>query len=80
MNYESLRKYKVGIYIKFRHMLRGKIFERNEEIGIGGQICPLPVCLGLNICKSINKPLQFACPYHILSYVAKPLDHHFIGE
>ena len=47
MNYESLRKYKVGIYIKFRHMLRGKIFERNEEIGIGGQICPLPVCLGL---------------------------------
>ena len=48
MNYESLRKYKVGIYIKFRHMLRGKIFERNEEIGIGGQICPLPVYLGLN--------------------------------
>ena len=47
MNYESLCKYKVGIYIKFRHMLRGKIFERNEEIGIGGQICPLPVCLGL---------------------------------
>ena len=47
MNYESLRKYKVGIYIKFRHMLRGKIFERNEEIRIGGQICPHPVCLGL---------------------------------
>ena len=47
MNYESLRKYKVGIYIKFCHMLRGKIFEKNEEIRIGGQICPLPVCLGL---------------------------------
>ena len=30
-------------------MLRGKIFERNEEIGIGGQICPLPVCLGLRL-------------------------------
>ena len=28
-------------------MLRGKIFEKNEEIRIGGQICPLPVCLGL---------------------------------
>ena len=48
MNYESLRKYKVGIYIKFHHMLRGKIFEINEEIKVGGQICPLPVCLGLN--------------------------------
>jgi len=47
MNYESLRKYSVGNYIKFRHMLRGKIFERNEEIRIGGQICPQPVCLGL---------------------------------
>ena len=47
MNYESLRKYKVGIYIKFCHMLRGKIFEKNKEIRIGGQICPLPVCLGL---------------------------------
>ena len=48
MNYESLRKYKVGIYIKFCHMLRGKIFEINEEIKVGGQICPLPVCLGLS--------------------------------
>ena len=51
MNYESLRKYKVGIYIKFRHMLRGKIFERNEEIRIGGQICSLPVCFGLKVCE-----------------------------
>ena len=42
MNYESLRKYKVGIYIKFCHMLQGKIFERNEEIRMGGQICPPP--------------------------------------
>ena len=25
----------------------GKNFEKNEEIRIGGQICPLPVCLGL---------------------------------
>ena len=49
MNYESLRKYKVGIYIKFCHMLRGKIFEINEEIKVGGQICPLPVCLGLKV-------------------------------
>jgi len=30
-------------------MLRGKIFEKNKEIRIGGQICPLPVCLGLSI-------------------------------
>ena len=30
-------------------MLRGKIFEKNEEIRIGGQICPLPVCLGLTL-------------------------------
>ena len=52
MNYESLCKYKVGIYIKFCHMLRGKIFERNEEIRMGGQIYPPPVCLGLK--KAFN--------------------------
>ena len=50
MNYERLCKYKGGIYIKFCHMLRGKIFEKNKEIRIGGQICPLPVCLGLKNC------------------------------
>ena len=32
-------------------MLRGKIFEKNEEIRIGGQICPLPVCLGLRVAE-----------------------------
>ena len=57
MKYESLCKYKVGIYIKFRHMLRGKIFERNEEIRMGGQICPPPVCLGLKDNK--NKILVY---------------------
>ena len=59
MNYESLRKYKVGIYIKFRHMLRGKFFERNEEIRIGGQICPHPVCLGLNLNDRDESSLKF---------------------
>ena len=39
-NCKSLHKYKIGIYIKFHHMLRGKIFEINEEIKVGGQICP----------------------------------------
>ena len=45
INYKSLRKYKVGIYIKFHHMLRGKIFEINDKIKIGGQICPPPLVL-----------------------------------
>ena len=36
MNYESLRKYKVGIYIKFHHMLRGKIFEKKAKNHLGG--------------------------------------------
>ena len=35
-------------------MLRGKIFERNEEIRIGGQICPHPVCLGLRLNNNPN--------------------------
>ena len=30
-------------------MLRGKIFGINEEIKVGGQICPPPVCLGLKL-------------------------------
>ena len=40
MNYESLRKYKVGIYIKFHHMLRGKIFEKKAKNHLGGQNPP----------------------------------------
>ena len=42
-------------------MLRGKIFERNEEIRIGGQICPQPVCLGLkeNISMFFNFKILF---------------------
>ena len=51
---ESLHKYKVGIYIMFCHMLRAKIFEINEEIRMGGQICPPPVCLGLSIAGGGN--------------------------
>ena len=35
MNYESLRKYVVGIYIKFHHMLRGKIFEKKAKNHLG---------------------------------------------
>ena len=42
MNYESLRKYKVGIYIKFHHMLRGKIFEKKARNHLGGRNPPPP--------------------------------------
>ena len=37
MNYESLRKYKVGIYMKFQHMLRGKIFKKKAKNHLGGR-------------------------------------------
>ena len=43
-------------------MLRGKIFERNEEIRFGGQICPPPVCLGL-----IRRALKIEI-YHIIYF------------
>ena len=36
-------------------MLRGNFFDKNEEIRIGGQICPLPVCLGLKFWNSIGQ-------------------------
>ena len=42
MNYESLRKYKVGIYIKFHHMLQGKIFEKKNKKPFGGAQCAPP--------------------------------------
>ena len=38
---KSLCKYKVGIYIKFHHMLRGKIFEKKAKT-MGGRNQPLP--------------------------------------
>ena len=43
-------------------MLRGKIFEINEEIKVGGQICPPPpVWIGLrdlNVCDVIIVAVQ----------------------
>ena len=39
-------------------MLRGKIFERNEEIRFGGQICPPPVCLELRTNDVTDKDLK----------------------
>ena len=42
MNYESLCKYKVGIYIKFHHMLRGKIVEKSKKPWGAGPSLPPP--------------------------------------
>ena len=39
-------------------MLRGEIFEINEEIKVGGQICPPLVCLGLRTNDVTDKDLK----------------------
>ena len=51
INYESLCKYKVGIYLKFHHLLREKIFEINNKIKISRQICPRP---GMNRVNNLS--------------------------
>ena len=60
------------VFFNFKQLLLPpkKIFERNEEIGISGQICPLPVCLGL-----INQNVASTGSTNVIRYLEQTHTH-----
>ena len=57
-------------------MLRGKFFEINEEIKIGGQICPPPP--SMNTSKKSEQIVPKFCLYKVIKILCKNINEEII--